>query len=186
MTIAANVLSVASNWSGGSVGSGYVYSGHNDNNPANALAADSNDANGYAGEANQGGNQRRTLTLTNGQVIWDLAGNVYEWTQGTIAGGQQPGLSGESTYGWKQWNNSSLQWNGLPSSSRPSAVSTVAAGYSSSQGIGQLYSNMGEAVSHAFLRSVNWNNGSTAGVLAIALYVSPSFATTGIGFRVAK
>jgi hypothetical protein len=61
LTIAQNVLSVASNWSGGAVGSGYIYSGHNDNALANALAADTNDANGYYGETNTGGNQRRTL-----------------------------------------------------------------------------------------------------------------------------
>jgi prepilin-type N-terminal cleavage/methylation domain-containing protein len=64
MTIAQNVLSVASNWSGGAVGSGYIYSGHNDNAPGSALAADTSDTNGYIGETNTGGNQRRTLTLT--------------------------------------------------------------------------------------------------------------------------
>lgn len=37
MTIAQNVFGVASNWSGGAVGSGYIYSGHNDNDPAYAL-----------------------------------------------------------------------------------------------------------------------------------------------------
>src|SRR5450759_2433428 len=105
LTIAQNVLSVASNWSSGTVGTGYIYSGHNDNAPANALAADPSDANGYAGETNTGGNQKRTLALSNGQVIWDLAGNVWEWTAGTIASGLQPGLSGESAYAWKEWNN---------------------------------------------------------------------------------
>src|SRR5665648_508893 len=85
MTLAQNVLSVASNWSSGSVGSGYIYSGHNDNSPANSLAADSNDNNGYSGTGNSSpSNQRRTLTLTNGEVIWDMAGNVDEWTSGTI------------------------------------------------------------------------------------------------------
>lgn len=57
------------------VGSGYIYSGHNDNAPASALAADPGDSNGYAGEANTGGNQKRTLTLSDGEVIWDLCGN---------------------------------------------------------------------------------------------------------------
>lgn len=186
MTLAANVLSVDSNWSGGSVGSGYIYSGHNDNSPANALAASSSDSNGYEGTGNTSGNQRRTLTLTNGEVIWDLAGNVYEWTQGTIAAGQQPGLTGETSFAWKQWNNGSLQWNGLPASSRPSAISSTAAGYSSTQGIGQLYSYPGDASVRAFGRGGAWSNASSAGVLALILNSTPSNTNTSIGFRVAR
>ena len=61
-----------------------MYSGHNDNAPAYALTADLNDSNGYAGETNQGGNQRRTLTLSNGSVVWDLAGNVWQHVQRSV------------------------------------------------------------------------------------------------------
>lgn len=180
MTIAANVMSVGSNWSGGSVGSGYIYSGHNDNNPANSLAASSNDSNGYEGTGNADGNQRRTLTLTNGEVIWDFAGNVWEWTQGTITGGQ-PGLSGESVFAWKDYNNSSLQWNGLPSVSRPTGTL-----YPRSQGVGGLYSNAGDSSARAFRRGGNWSLGSYAGVLALALDASPSDTGTSRGFRVSR
>jgi prepilin-type N-terminal cleavage/methylation domain-containing protein len=187
MTIAQNVLSVASNWSGGTVGSGYIYSGHNDNAPANALAADSSDSNGYSGETNTGGNQRRTLTLTNGEVIWDLAGNVYEWTTGTIAANAQPGLSGESAYAWKQWNNASLLMNGLPYNSQPASTGISGiTGWSSTQGIGQLYSNYGETGTHAFLRGGNWNNGSYAGVLNLNLYYSSGGTYAYVGFRVSR
>lgn len=183
MTLAANVLSVNSNWSGGSVGSGYIYSGHNDNNPANSLAASSDD-DGYSGTGNSSGNQRRTLTLTNGEVIWDMAGNVYEWTNATIAGGQQPGLSGESAYAWKQWNNGSLQVSGLPSSSQPSSAG--AGSWSSTQGIGQLYSNSGEAGLRAFRRGGDWYGSSNAGVLTLNLSSAPSYTNMTIGFRVAR
>ena len=79
MTIAANVLSVSSNWSGGSVGSGFIYSGHSDNNPStDGLGSDSNDNNGYFGETSPTPDQKRTLTLTNGAVIWDFAGNMWQ------------------------------------------------------------------------------------------------------------
>jgi formylglycine-generating enzyme required for sulfatase activity len=187
MTIAQNVLSVASNWSGGTVGSGYIYSGHNDNAPANALAADSSDSNGYSGETNTGGNQRRTLTLTNGEVIWDLAGNVYEWTTGTIAANAQPGLSGESAYAWKQWNNASLLMNGLPYNSQPASTGISGiTGWSSTQGIGQLYSNYGETGARAFLRGGYWSGGSGAGVLSLNLNGSSGGASTNVGFRVSR
>jgi formylglycine-generating enzyme required for sulfatase activity len=192
MTIAQNVLSVASNWRDNVVGTAssstnYIYSGHNDSAPANALVADSNDSNGYTGETNTGGKQRRTLTLTNGEVIWDLAGNVWEWTQGTIASNLQPGLSGESAYAWKDWNNASLLMNGLPYNSQPASTGISGiSGWSSAQGIGQLYSNYGETGAHAFVRGGAWNSGGGAGVLSLFLNYSSGSTYTSIGFRVSR
>lgn len=96
MTMARNAESVGSNWSSGTVGNGYMYSGHNDQAPYLALAASTDDNQGYintgdtattsdGGYANYSSDveqaykgQKRTLTLSNGQVIWDLAGNVWE------------------------------------------------------------------------------------------------------------
>jgi len=79
MTLARNVEQVTSNWSGNAVGNGYLYSGHSDNAPAFALSASTDDTDGYNGTSNTSpSNQRRTLTLSNGNVIWDLAGNVWE------------------------------------------------------------------------------------------------------------
>lgn len=187
MTIAQNVLSVAGNWSGGAVGSGYIYSGHNDNVPATAIEADANDANGYVNTGSASGNQKRTLILTNGEVIWDLAGNAWEWTQGTIAGGQQPGLSGESAYACKQWNNGSLLMNGLSALSQPSSTGIAGiTGWNSTQGIGQLYSNYGEVAARAFLRGGCWNSGSDAGVLTLNLGGSSGDTSGRIGLRVSQ
>lgn len=88
LTIAQNVLSVASNWSSGVVGTGYIYSGHNDMSPANTLSASLDDEDVYNGTGNTvGSNQRRTLKLASGETIWDIAGNVYEWTSGQVSGG---------------------------------------------------------------------------------------------------
>lgn len=180
MTIAMNAISVPSNWVSGTVGSGTMYRGHSDNNPANALAASANDSDGYTGTGQSSGEQRRTLTLTNGEVIWDFAGNVYEWTDATITGGQ-PGLSGESAYAWKDYNAGSLQWNSLPSNSRPTGTL-----YPRSQGVGGLYSNAAESGARAFLRGGTWYVGSIAGVLALSLNYSPSGTGTHIGFRVSR
>ena len=181
LTIAQNVLSVASNWSGGVVGSGYIYSGHNDNSPANALAADTNDANGYYGTGNiSPSNQRRILTLTNGAVIWDLAGNVWDWTAGQTSGGQ-PGASG---YAWRQWNaiagTGSLSPNPHPSYGTPAASN-----WTSGHGIGQIYSSSTEPGLRGFLRGGAWGSGG-AGVLALYLGISPSDAYSNVGFRVAR
>lgn len=182
MTIAANVLSVPSNWSGGSVGSGYIYSGHNDNSPANALSASSSDSDGYSGTGNSSpSNQRRTLTLTNGEVIWDFAGNVREWTTGTITGAQP--TNGTGGYAWRQYS-AITNWGNLPAGSRPAAAG--AGSWNASHGIGQIYSNGNETGTRAFFRGGSWYDGSNAGVLSLILHVAPSLTYTGVGFRASQ
>jgi formylglycine-generating enzyme required for sulfatase activity len=184
MTIAQNVLSNPANWSGGSVGSGYIYSGHNDNAPASALIASTSDNSGYFGETNTGGNQRRTLTLTNGQVIWDFAGNVWEWTSGTSTT-NQPGISGGG-YAYREWTaitaNGSLAINPFPSNTGLSGASS----WNSSKGIGQIYSNSNETVTRAFLRGGGWSDSSNAGILCMNLGNTPGALSGSLGFRVSR
>ncbi len=157
MTIARNAEAQAGNWSGGSVGSGYLYAGHNDNAPANAIAASttdtgnnacaytdtagtteapspcpSNTANGQSGTA---GNQKRVLTLSNGSYVWDLAGNVWEWTNNI----QSSAI--DTTAGWVEWNSSNIA-TGARDLYGPSSAS-----YLSAYGVGQVY---GGALNNAF------------------------------------
>jgi formylglycine-generating enzyme required for sulfatase activity len=190
LTIAQNVLGVASNWSTGTVGSGFIYSVHTDNAPSSALAADTNDSNGYYGTGNVSpSNQRRTLTLSNGEVIWDLAGNVYEWTSGQTTGGQ-PGITGESAFDWKEWNATPMTTASFSPSGPnpfPSYGTPAASGWNAgTNGIGRLYSHVGDSALRGFLRGGNWINGSSAGVLALALSFAPSSTNTYIGFRVSR
>ena len=186
MTIAQNVINVTSNWSTGTVGSGYIYSGHNDSLPAIALPASSDDQNGYYGEYSTGGNQRRTLTLNNGEVIWDMAGNVYEMTNDTIAGGLQPGLSTDSTYGSKEWSDASLLMNGLPATSQPSSTGiTGISSLNSNNGIGRLWSYYGETSTRVIIRSFAYNNNISAGVLGMYLGYGTTSSGGSVGFRVA-
>lgn len=181
MTIAMNALSVSGNWVSGTIGSGTMYRGHSDSNPNNALAASSNDSDGYSGTANSGSSeQRRTLTLTNGEIIWDFAGNVGEWTDVAITGGQ-PGVSGESAYVWKDYSNGSLQWNSLSSNSRP--IGTL---YPRSQGVGGVHSNTGESATRAFVRGGDWNGDGGAGVISLNFGNSPTGSHVRIGFRVSR
>ena len=182
LTIAHNVISVPSNWSGGTVGSGYIYSGHNDASSNSALAASTNDGDGYSGTGNVSpSNQRRTLTLTNGEVIWDIAGNVWEWTSGQTNGGQ-PGASGLA---WRQWNaiagTGSLSPNPHPSYGTPAASN-----WTSGHGIGQTHSSSTDASLRGFRRGGAWDDGSNAGVLTLILNASPSTAYSLLGFRVAR
>ena len=182
LTIAQNVMSVGSNWSGGSVGSGSMFRGHTDNAPANSLAATSSDSDGYNGTGQTSGEQRRTLTLTNGEVIWDLAGNVWEWTSGTTEGGNQPGASG---YAWRQWNALTVPGS-LNPSPFPAYANPTVTGWTSSQNIGQIYSDSDQTSVRAFRRGGGWNNDSGAGVFTLNLGNTPSDSSPYVGFRVAR
>jgi prepilin-type N-terminal cleavage/methylation domain-containing protein len=185
MTIAQNVLSVASNWSSGNVGSGYIYSGHNDGAPGNALVPDPSDSNSYAGETNTGGNQRRTLTLTNGQVIWDFAGNVWQWTTGQTSNGQ-PGVPGNG-YAWYEWTAISSKGN-LSVNPAPTGTGILGSNiWNSSRGVGQTYSSADETTLRGFVHGGAWYDSyGFAGVLALFLNYTPGTVGGEIGFRVSR
>lgn len=193
MTIAANVASVDSNWSGGTVGAGYLYNGHNDSSPPNALPASTDDSDGYSGTGQTSGLQRRTLMLSNGEVVWDLAGNVHEWTQGVISG-RQAGLDADSsdpgTYSWKQWNIiQSINLNMLPPTSTPGYLSSLPAlaninNYTSYNGLGILYSNQNQVDTRGYIRGGHWATSSgTTGVFSLFLSYPPSGSISSFGFR---
>ncbi len=78
--IARNIELVAANWSGLSVGSGYLNEGHSDEVPAASLAI-ADTANDFSGTGETSGDQKRTHVLSTGEKIWDFSGNVWEWVK---------------------------------------------------------------------------------------------------------
>jgi hypothetical protein len=174
LTIAQNVLSVASNWNGGVVGTSYIPRGNSDSSAATDATTDLTGIN------------KRTLTLTNSEVIWDLAGNVWEWTSGTSTTGQ-PGVVGNVYASWIQWPNittpGTLYPSVFPSGTGISGAST----WTSANGIGQLMSNPAETGLHGFIRGGAWGDVSgAAGVLALALDHGPGFTSSYLGFRISR
>jgi len=173
LTIAQNVLSVPGNWSGAAVGSGSIPRGNSNSSAAMDSTTDLTGIN------------KRTLTLTNGQVIWDIAGNVWEWTSGTSTTGQ-PGVAGNAYASWIEWPNVTTPGTLSPNVFPSGTGITGSSAWTSTQGIGQLISNPAEASLHGFLRGGIWGYGGDAGVLALDLAGSPSSADPSIGFRVSR
>jgi hypothetical protein len=160
-------LSDASNNSCGLRGPG-TYAGNNTD------YGYSGTGNGYstayvAGSASK--SQMRTHILNNGNVIWNLAGNVWEWTDA-----QCDTTSWYSLAGWSEWNNANVaDWEKL--------VAGPSGSLTSSNGAGQYYGCT--ASGDALLRGAAWYHGSYAGVFAAALNYGPSYVSSTVGFRCA-
>lgn len=205
MTIARNAEAQASNWSLGSVGSGYLFAGHNDNAPAHALIASSKDTDKYrcaytdtsgenetpspcpsntaSGTSAAPGNQVRVLTLSNGSAIWDLAGNVWEWNSDTITESNEPGVSGESGFNWREFTALTSYGNLSYDLVRPSGST-----YNSKNGVGMILHNSGPSSSslYGLRRGGKWKGVETAGAFTLGLYGLPREQLHGGGFRCAS
>jgi prepilin-type N-terminal cleavage/methylation domain-containing protein len=181
MTIARNIEGQGVNWTGGAVGSGGLWRGHSDGSPNNVLAASTDDNDPYFGTGNTSPSiERRTHTLSNGGVIWDLSGNVWEFTNNTILGKDQP-TGTTPGFNWRQYtaitNYGTLSYD----LTHPSNTS-----WNSSQNMGQIYSD-GTSTNNttfAFIRGGDWDGAdTTAGVFTLRLHLTPASTFTSIGFR---
>lgn len=183
-TIARNIEGVASNWSGGSVGSGSLNRGHSDGTPNNALAAaaDSDPCNGTGETCSTStwNTQRRTHTLSNGAVIWDLAGNVWEWVKDNNAIN-----FGANAY-VSQITTASHTTSGTVTPSGAAKVVFGPAGDYSAMNSGEYgglgYGYVGYSAGAVF-RGGNWVNGAGSGVFTSNLGNAPTASNSDVGFR---
>jgi prepilin-type N-terminal cleavage/methylation domain-containing protein len=186
MTIARNIEAQLSNWTTGTaasnaIGIGGLYRGHSDANPNFALAAGA-DNDGYIGTNNSGFSiERRTHTLSNGEIIWDMGGNVWEWTSDSILGKDQP-TGSPVGFNWRQFTSISNYGTLSYDLTRPSNNT-----WNSTQNMGYVYSDgtSSNNTSFAFLRGGRWASTSPtdAGVFTLRLNHTPSDTSTFIGFR---
>jgi hypothetical protein len=199
MTVARNVETVSANWCNkDGTGCGYspgapgkiLVNGHNDSSPNYALPESTDDKPCF-GTTTDGTNvcgdkssQKRTLTLTNGEVIWDLAGNVWQWIDAEIARKDEPRtiVPGEGNLRWTWGEFQTVPYSNDYSSSNPA--------WNSTQGIGKIYhyNSIGDkdTTLYTYIRAGNWRHGYDSGVFTI--HMSPVASKTGIddvGFRCA-
>jgi hypothetical protein len=190
MTIARNIEAQASNWQSGVVGSGCLYGGHMDGLPASMLAT-SDDGTPYYGtldastdavkcpfEINVAGAKasKRTMVLSNGSVIWDFSGNVWEWVDEQCANAS--GYSSTYWYNsgaWVEWTHASL------SDYEEFVAGPSDSSYDSTKGVGKYYGCSTNG--NALIRGASCLEGISAGVFTMNFLLSPSKSYGHIGFR---
>ena len=210
MTIAHNILLQPANWcdaDGSNCGNApgtagkVLASGHNDSSPNFPLESSTNDAQACYGTVTANVNtacgadpstQKRTLTLSNGSVLWDLVGNVLHWTSGTATKGDIPNDGAGSGGGFEYNLNTGL---GLPvvgsyntlSYINPAVQNPAAASWGVAQGLGILNSDFstGSPGVVGFLRGGYWVVGPASGAFTLSLENAPSGSFSPVGFRAA-
>ena len=209
MTVAHNILAQPANWcdaDGSNCGNApgtagkVLASGHNDNAPSMPLEASATDSQACFGTVTAGtdtacgsdpSTQKRTLTLSNGAVLWDLVGNVAHWTAGTETQGNLPSNGGSGG----AFEYSTDTGFGLPvpddygtlAYTNPAIHNPAAASWGVSNGLGFLFSDFssGSPTVIAFCRGGAWDGGPFSGAFTLFLVNTPSHADTTIGFRAA-
>lgn len=185
MTLAANLANVGINWSSGQVGSGTLRRGHSDNNPGNPCAANASDANAYvegdcSGLSSGSFTQRRTSYLSNGSVIWDIGGNVWNWiSYNNSADKPTPAADDWTEYTAVKGSTTTPLAHLTPLNSSQSFWDNS---WNSAQGIGQIYHGTNGS-GGAMLRGARWDDGANVGLFAVYMSHSASDANPSLGLR---
>ena len=190
MTMAWDIESTAANWSSGNVGSGILNRGHSDSNP-NSILSISDPTNDWSDTGNNGTwAQKRTHVLSNGSVLWDLAGNAAEWVDWTT--GPSSYTTGPTSCTAESTDPFAVSCPELaPNDYLPLNPAGVATGSYTAQnsGLGRFYGTSSSIASGskpgAAVRGEQYNKDVKCGVFALSLNQNNSSTSASIGFRCA-
>lgn len=185
MTIATDITYEDSNWSGGNIGNGFLNRGHSDRAPAKICKGDSDDLNAYVESSCEGEStgefiQKRTHNLSNGEVIWDIAGNVFEWTSYYNATDKPS----PNVWNWEQYTYPVLGTATMPITDLIPQIAIDNA-WNSTQSIGQYHSGE-NADGGSLRRGGDFENFGVSGVFSANIRDSFDKLRSDTGFRCAK
>jgi prepilin-type N-terminal cleavage/methylation domain-containing protein len=195
MTIAYNASAQGSNWSGGSVGNGYMPRGNSDG----SYAQSDNSQYGYLPSSTStyysDFTHLRTMNLSNNSVIWDFVGNIYQEVQrSTMNQGDNtntmttPTCSSGTLGTWETCQYGNLRTPYITtyndSSFSAATIGPPNSSWNTNQNMGSVQTNDGGTGGNAFIRGGDCSFvGAYAGLFALRLDWSISTYYPSLGFR---
>lgn len=197
MTVTTNITNNPNNWSGNSIGSGTLNRGHSDNSPVVACAANVDDSKSFVEDdggddcTNHGPGveddetQKRTHLLSSGEIIWDLAGNIWEYID--FSTDDYP-TTNITELGTGRSVEFTLPLIGTKEVKVVDLIPQIAIDneWNSTQSIGKYYRHNVNADRPlaAMRRGGYWNDNVTSGLFG-ADFAEPNFISGALGFRCA-
>jgi hypothetical protein len=186
MTIAHNIENVAANWSNAAVGDGHLSRGHSDNSPDEPCDALLENVHTNCSTLGATWNQRRTNTLSNGEVIWDFSGNVFNIIDWNIDTTKKAYIhaDGAPLAAWRDWTALHADPRNT-SESDPMPTWTWSASnpnLTSAENIGRYHAGA-VFVGGAARRGGAWLNGTDAGIFSLVLNATSGSTINDMGFR---
>ncbi len=176
VTIARNIENVTFNWVDGTIGSTVASGGGLKRGNVGFTESGAYNAASDPADRSLDINSLAMFTLSNGEEIWDLSGNVWEWTNDTFNSNAESSL-GQLGSNWVDWTSISGHDYFKPFNSSLNA----------DHGIGRVYTDVNGANPsgsiHAFLQGGDSGNGVLAGAFSLYLGNSPLHSANLFGFR---
>lgn len=192
MSIARNIESVGSNWSGGAVKSGFISMGHYNSSSTDLCdgSYEYSDWSPSCVSASGDFEYKRTHTLNTGEVIWDMGGNALEFIKSNMS---LP-LSGSTGVSDEFFSNEPANFNNAGWSTDDGVSGTIKSIFgptstdlSGCTGWGSYHCGMGRAgvnwIGEIIVRGGGVRSGGGGGIFSVFTYHNSPDTDIDFGYR---